>query len=134
MATLETADIDNCFALFKGEPGTRKSTAALSYPTPQYWVSTDQKMGALRIPANKWGVKRGDVHYDDYVDWNKVHAKLKQLALNCPFKTVIVDSISSMGDCMTSQVKDSKTGGGKMIGGIPVSGFEEFNAESSAFQ
>jgi hypothetical protein len=37
---------------------------------------------------------------------------------------------------MTSQVKKMKRreGGGKTIGGIPVSGLEEFNAESSAFQ
>lgn len=134
MATLETVDIENGYILFKGEPGTRKSTCALSYPTPQYWFSSDMKMGALRIPANRWGIKRADIHFDDYSDWNKPLAKLNQLKVNCPFKTVIIDSITSMGDVMTSQVKKSKTGGGKMIGGIPVSGFEEFNAESAAFQ
>lgn len=134
MATLETVDIEAGFILFKGEPGTRKSTCALSYPTPQYWVSTDMKMGALKIPANRWGIKRTDIHFDDYKDWNAPYAKLKQLQVNCPFKTIIIDSVTSMGDAMTSQVKKSKTGGGKMIGGIPVSGFEEFNAESAAFQ
>lgn len=136
MPTLETAGIDVLFSMFKGEPGTRKSTSALSYPTPQYWISTDQKMEALTMPAKRWGVNMKDVHYDDYTDWDKPAAKLRQLQLNCPYKTIIVDSITSIGDCMTAQVKKMKAnaGEGKKVGGIPVSGLEEFNAESSAFQ
>jgi hypothetical protein len=136
MPSLADEKLDALFTMLKGEPGTRKSTCALSYPTPQYWVSTDQKMESLVLPAKKWGVKSRDIEYDDYTNWDKANAKLKQLQVNCKFKTVIVDSITSMGDAMTSQVKKSKRddGGGKTIGGIPVSGLEEFNAESSAFQ
>jgi hypothetical protein len=134
MPTLESASIDSLFTMLKGEPGTRKSTCALSYPTPQYWFSTDQKMEALRLPANRWGIKSKDIQYDDYKDWTGPRAKMEQFQLNCPFKTIIVDSITSMGDSMTSQVKKAKRGAGKEIGGIPVSGLEEFNAESSAFQ
>jgi len=93
-------------------------------------------MESMVLPAKRWGVKTRDITYDDYTDWDKVNAKLKQLQVNCPYKTVIVDSITSIGDAMTSQVKKSKRaeGQGKTIGGIPVSGLEEFNAESSAFQ
>lgn len=132
---LSEANFDVLFSMFKGEPGTRKSTAALSYPTPQYWVSTDQKMEALTLPAKRWGVNMDkDVEYDDYTDWDKPRAYLQKLQLNCPFKTIVVDSITSIGDCMTAQVKKSKTGSQKTVGGIPVSGFEEFNAESAAFQ
>lgn len=137
MPSLADEKLDALFTMLKGEPGTRKSTCALSYPTPQYWVSTDQKMEAMVLPSKKWGVKTRDITYDDYTDWNKVNAKLKTLQVNCPYKTVIIDSITSIGDAMTSQVKKSKReegSGGKTIGGIPVSGLEEFNAESSAFQ
>jgi hypothetical protein len=138
MPTLDEASLENgLFTMLKGEPGTRKSTCALSYPTPQYWISTDQKMEALNLPAKKWGIKMKDVHYDDYTDWMKPAAKLEQLQVNCPFKTIIVDSITSMGDAMTSQVRKMKgkdSGGGKKIGGIAVSGLEEFNAESGAFK
>lgn len=136
MPSLEQVDNSVLFTLMKGEPGTRKSTCALSYPTPQYWVSSDQKMESLRLPANRWGVNIKDVHFDDYTDWDKPRAKLEQLQVNCPYKTIIVDSITSIGDCMTRQVKRLKKaeGGGKTIGNIPVSGLEEFNAESSAFQ
>lgn len=136
MPTLEEVKLDHLFTMLKGEPGTRKSTCALSYPTPQYWISTDQKMEALNLPAKRWGVKLRDVHFDDYTNWDKPKAKLEQLQVNCPYRTIIVDSVTSIGDAMTSQVKKLKNqdGTGKKIGNIPVSGFEEFNAESSGFQ
>jgi hypothetical protein len=137
MPSLESVDMTSLFTMLKGEPGTRKSTCALSYPGPQYWFSTDQKMEALSLPAKRWGLwGKNHVTYDDYTDWDKPRAKMEQLQVNCPYKTLIVDSITSSGDAMTSQVKKAKKreGGGKNIGGIPVSGLEEFNAESSAFQ
>ncbi len=126
---------DGLFTMLKGEPGTRKSTQALSYPTPQYWVSTDQKMEALTLPMKRWGINPRDISFDDYSDWDKAEVKLKSFQLNCPFKTIIVDSITSIGDNITRQVRKQKTSGsdkGKMIGSISVNGLEEFNAESGA--
>lgn len=136
MPTLDSVDLESLFSMFKGEPGTRKSTTALSYPLPQYWISTDQKMEALSLPAKRWGINMKEVHFNDYSNWDEPRAQLGRLQVNCPFKTIIVDSITSIGDAMTSQVKKMKKseGTGKLIGNIPVSGFEEFNAESSAFQ
>ncbi|MET0786267.1 MAG: AAA family ATPase [Paenisporosarcina sp.] len=136
MPSLADIKLEALFTMLKGEPGTRKSTCALSYPKPQYWFSTDQKMEALKLPANRWGIKPNDIQYDDYTNWDKPRAKMEQFQVNCPFKTLIVDSITSFGDAMTSQVKKNKRadGMGKTIGGIPVSGLEEFNAEASAFQ
>lgn len=134
--TLDNVKLDALFTMFKGEPGTRKSTSALSYPTPQFWISTDRKMEALQLPAKRWGVSMKDVNYEDYTDWDKPRTKLEQLQTRCPYKTIIVDSVTSLGDSMTSQVRKFKKGGdgGKKIGGISVSGFEEYNAEASAFQ
>lgn len=136
MPTLEfVSNIDSLFAMFKGEPGVRKSTQALSFPLPQYWVSTDMKMGALHLPAKRWGIDMKQVHYDDYADWSKPLGKLQQLQVNCPYKTIVIDSVTSIGDNMTSEVRKIKQGKGegKMIGNINVSGMEEYNAESSAF-
>ena len=141
MPTLDQANIDALFTMLKGEPGTRKSTAALSYPTPQYWISTDQKMEALTLPMKRWGVNPKEIHYDDYVDWSKPKAKLEQLQVNCSFKTIIVDSITSIGDNMNRETIKLKRSGagegegkGKRIGNIYVPGIEEYNAEASAFQ
>jgi hypothetical protein len=136
MPTLEQSPVDALFVMLKGEPGLRKSTQALSFPTPQYWISTDQKMEALQLPAKRWGVKMSDIHYHDYTDWAAPDAYLKQLQVNCPFKTIIIDSVTSLGDAMTRQVRinKAKDNTGKYIGGISVDGLEEFNAESGAFK
>jgi hypothetical protein len=135
MSTLGEVRLDEgLFTLMKGEPGLRKSTCALSYPLPQYWISTDQKMEALVKPSNAWGIDKTQVDFHDYNDWNKPRKFLEGLKVNCKYKTIIIDSITSIGDCMTSQVKLSKDAGGKTIGGIKTSGLEEFNAESNAFQ
>jgi hypothetical protein len=127
--------------LMKGEPGTRKSTSALSYvmqdnPQPQYWFSFDQKMQALGLPAQKWGINRSLIEYDDYTSFNAMMDKLKTFKLNCKYKGgLIVDSITSMTDSMLRETIRSKVAqdpnSGKKIGSIYVPGFEEFNAEAS---
>lgn len=127
------------FSLFKGEPGVRKSTAALSYPLPHYWFSFDGKMNALSIPMKRWNIDPKLVTYDDYTDWTKARAKMEQLQVNCPYKTIVLDSITSCADYMLRQVLLSKAGNtrksgagaGKMIGGISVNEIEDFNAESA---
>ena len=137
MPTLNEVKIEALFSMFKGEPGTRKSTQALSYPTPQYWISTDQKMEALMLPAKRWGVKMTDIQYDDYTDWDKPKAKLEQLQVNCPFKTIIVDSVTSIGDNINSQTRKFKLadgGRGKSVGGIKTNSIEDYMAEATAFQ
>src|SRR5260221_13792247 len=110
MPTLADVSDDTLFCLFKGEPGTRKSTEALSFPLPQYWISTDQKMGALKIPMKEWGIDRKQVHYDDFIDWNSIRVKLEQLQVSCPYKTIIADSITSIGDVTNRQTRIAKSG------------------------
>jgi hypothetical protein len=142
MPTLDMVTQENLFVLMKGEAGTRKSTAALSFPGPQYWFSTDQKMDALIQPARHWGIDMKTISYDDYNDWNKPRAKLESLQLSCPYKTIIIDSITSIGDAINRQTikmkqgtksADGKAKGGS-VGGIPVNSIEDYKAEASAFQ
>lgn len=132
--------LDVLFCMMKGEWGTRKSTSALSFPRPQYWASYDKKMRSLLIPMQKWGIKPNEIIYDDYNDWSKCENKLKQLQVNCPYKTIVIDSITSLGDSIMDQTKKMKTGvtrksgaaAGKNIAGINVNELEDYNAESSA--
>jgi hypothetical protein len=136
MPTLAEVHPEVFFFMFKGEPGTRKSTQALSFPTPQYWISTDQKMGATILPGKEWGVDFKEVHFDDYTNWDSIKKKLEELQVNCPYKTVIVDSVTSTGDTINSQtikVKGSE-GKGAKVGGIPVNSLEDYKAEASAFR
>lgn len=142
MPTMEGFNPEALFTMLKGEPGTRKSTQALSYPKPQYWVSTDQKMESLVLPMKRWGYNPKDISYDDYSDWDTAKNKLEvlsgkgQFSYQCPFRTIVIDSVTSLGDNMNRQTINKKRGEGqgKVIGTIYVPGLEEYNAEASAFQ
>lgn len=141
MPTLESVKFDHLFSLFKGEPGTRKSTQALSYPKPQYWFSQDRKMNSLIQPAKLWGINFTDIEYDDYDSFDNMRIRLEKFQLNCKAKTIVIDSITSTGDTINygtikskknSKSKDGSELGHK-VGGISVNTMEDYKAEASAF-
>lgn len=142
MANMEQVNFDSLYCMFKGEPGTRKSTQALSFPTPQYWFSWDRKMNGIYLPMRKWGIDPKLIQFDDYEDWNKPKAKLERFQTECPFKTLVFDSITSMADMTLRQTVKMKYGvtrssgaaAGKLIAGIAVNEIEDYNAESAALQ
>lgn len=134
MPNMSNVDPSIVFAMFKGEPGTRKSTAALSFPTPQYWFSYDRKMNGMMIPMRNWGIDPTLVQYDDYDNWDKARVKMEQFQTTCNFKTIVVDSVTTLADAAIRQIIKGKAGSGKKIGTVPVSGYEEFNAEAAALQ
>ena len=142
MPTMDSVGFEGLYCMFKGEPGTRKSTQALSFPGPQYWFSWDRKMNGIFLPMRKWGIDPKTITFDDYEDWNKPKAKLEQLQLNCPYKTIVLDSITSMADMTLRQTMKVKYGmtrqsgqaAGKLVAGIAVNEIEDYNAESSALQ
>lgn len=142
MPTMDSTNFDSLYCMFKGEPGTRKSTQALSFPGPQYWFSWDRKMNGIFLPMKKWGIDPKTIEYDDYDDWNKPKMKLEKLQVSCPYKTIVIDSITSMADMTLRQTNRLKYGttrksgeaAGKLVGGIAVNEIEDYNAESSALQ
>lgn len=141
MSKLSDVDLDALFFLFKGEPGTRKSTCAASFPGKQYWFSSDRKMEALITPMSKWGRSFDDIEYDDYSDYDVMRAKLEQLKVKCPYKLLVVDSITSMGDNVNRQSirfkKGTTTQSGQealtKVGSIALAGMQEYKAEAGAF-
>lgn len=134
--------LDSLFTMLKGEPGTRKSTQALSYPTPQLWISVDKKMGALKIPMKAWGIDPTQIEFEDFYEYDKIDAKLKSLVFNCKYKTIVLDSITSIADNINLQTRNKKAGTntkageakGHSVGGINVNTMEDYKAEASAFQ
>jgi len=135
MPTMADVKFDALYCLFKGEPGLRKSTCALSFPRPQYWFSYDQKMDALLLPMQQWGIPEKDINYDDYKDWESAKLKLEALQVRCPYKTIIIDSITSCADAINRQtLKIKGNEAGKKVAGIPVNSIEDFNAEDSALK
>lgn len=142
MATLDALDPSVVYALFKGIPGTRKSTQALTFPMPQYWASADKKMNALIKPARAWGIDMKQIEYDDLQDYAVLQKKLESLQVTCKYKTLIFDSITSIGDVTNRQTIKAKAGTtntqgqekGIRVGGISVNSLEDYKAEAAAFQ
>jgi hypothetical protein len=143
MPSLADVKGDALFFMFKGEPGTRKSTQALSFPTPQYWFCHDKHMHSLVLPMKRWGIDAKQIHYDNYTDWAAMEVKLKKFQESCPYKTLIVDSITSQGDSIndqtttlkgTQQTADKKEASSRKIGGIEVNSLEDYKAEAAAFR
>lgn len=137
---MEMMDPSVLYCLFKGDPGSRKSTQALTFPTPQFWFSWDRKMSGLMVPMKKWGINPSLIEYEDYKDWTAPRARLEQLQVNCKYKTLIFDSITSMADMTLRQTLDVKRGktrasgakAGMSVGGIVVNEMEDYNAEAAA--
>jgi hypothetical protein len=142
MPNLASIDPELIYAMFKGEPGTRKSTAALSFPGPQYWFSWDRKMSGIMVPARNWKLPPNHLDYDDYDNWDKAKLKLEAFQVNCPYETLVFDSLTSMADMTLRQtlaakygaVRKSGAAAGKLIAGIAVNEIEDYNAESAALQ
>lgn len=136
MPNMEAITLDFLYAMFKGEVGTRKSTAALSFPKPQYWFSWDRKMDALKLPMNQWNIDPRKINYDDYSAWDNARVHMEKLQYNCPYATVVIDSITTGADAINRQTLKVKNtdSHGKRIAGIPVNGIEDFNAEDSALK
>lgn len=133
----ETVDYSNLFCLLKGEPGTRKSSCALSFPKPIYYFDYDAKIDALGLPIQAWKIDPKLVEYDQYSDWDTAKNKLELFQAQCKYKTIVIDSITSLADAINRQTlktKQADGGSGKRVGTIPVNSIEDFNAEDSALK
>lgn len=133
---MDAMKLEALYCLFKGEPGTRKSTAALSFPGPIYFFDFDGKMDALRIPMRAWGIDPKTIEYDTYKDWDSALRKLESFQVNCKFKTIVIDSITSCADAINRQSLKHKQGKGegKKVGTINVNSIEDYGAEDSALK
>jgi len=128
---MNTDDIvvgESLFALFKGEPGTGKSIAAHSFPET-YTIDLDRKMSSVKsfYPGRRF-------EYDNFDDLISLNQRLEFLRSHCPYRTVIVDSITSLSQLsMRCMIKyrnpnpNSKT----VRAGVPGSEIEDYGGETN---
>lgn len=119
--------------LLKGVPGTRKTTQAATFPGPIFWFDIDRKVDKSLILPRLLNVipKDTEIEYEQYRSWYHIEQKLMQLESSCPYRTVVIDSVTSIGDRI-NRATLAKEKGGKKIGGIQVNTIEDYNAETSA--
>jgi|TARA_Y100000310_G_C20703439_1_gene832232 hypothetical protein len=147
--------LDRFFGLFTGDPGTGKSMAAQTFPRPIYLFDID---GRIKSSVNHFRADPellADIDFDQFRSFEKFCVKLEALENRCPYKTVIIDSITTLAQLIfrdvlrqkggghilrevarnakRSQVNDEKGEGARRVGGIMIAGFEEYKVENSAF-
>lgn len=138
---------DVLHTILKGENGTGKSIAAVSYAAsgPLYVFDFEDRM---RSVANYYRrINRLDVlnnvEFDTYFSFSKVRKKFEALESNPRgIKNVLLDSLTSFCDRALSNTKEFKKDSqeesgkvaGKTIGEFRVNTMEDFNAEAAAIQ
>jgi len=75
-----------------GKAGTGKTVAAASWPKP-YFFDFDNGLISLR------GVKT-DAEYDTYTDISSLQTKLKEFEHECPYETLVFDSLTVLSDLL----------------------------------
>lgn len=135
---------ERIFALFKGDPKTGKDIAAHSFAVagPLYTFDLDSRMESVLNYYTRT-VPRPDIvrniTYDRFQDFFSLYQRLEELKLNCPYKTVVMSSLTSlarkaMNTMLATRkpaVKGSK-GESKERGGIILHELEDFGGEANA--
>tara|TARA_B110000263_G_C15294600_1_gene504965 strand:+ start:144 stop:1055 length:912 start_codon:yes stop_codon:yes gene_type:complete len=142
--------LDRFFGLFIGDPGCGKSMAAFSFPGPIYCFDVD---GRMRSAVKHFGLADQtileSITFDQHKNLDAFATQLENFQDRCPYKTVIIDSITTLAQLIIRSVLKSKGGlsllrdtragkkdgreGARRIGGIIAPGIEEFMAEQQAF-
>jgi hypothetical protein len=132
------AQLPGVFALFKGESGSGKSTAALSFPNP-YIFDFDKKLPGVSLKH----FPEKDIHWNTFNDIFEIEDQLNWFKKECPYETLIADSFTALANiCIASvglvkqesvpdilqrvQSTRGKDGGSKQI---EMMGIDYYNAE-----
>ncbi len=134
------------FALFKGDPKTGKDIAAHSFALagPLYTFDLDSRMESVAAYYTKV-VPRPDIinniSFDRFTDFYAIYRKLEELKVNCPYKTVVMSSLTALArKAMNTMLatrnpatldKNEKMRS-KERGGIPMHIVEDFGGEANA--
>jgi hypothetical protein len=109
-STLEEDDNHALLAVFRGDSGVGKSVAALSFPEP-YLLDLDRKMPSI---ARKHFPEK-DIKYDTFENVFELDEVVQRLKVDCPYKTIIVDSFTGLGKLCFNTMSTIKSEEGAKI-------------------
>lgn len=126
------------YAMFKGASGVGKSVGAMSFPNP-YVFDFDRKMPNIALKHFPGKSIEYDTFTDAFVFADKIAGWLEEK--NCPFETIIFDSITSMVNLIITSIAEKKgeslikllqriqktSGGGSQV---EMLGIDYYNAET----
>lgn len=118
-------------SIFKGDSGVGKSVAAYSFPTP-YVFDFDKKMPAIAIKH----FPEKDIHFDTFNNIFEVQAQIEAFKRDCPYETLICDSITGLVNLCVDSVGEVKgesvpelLGRKTKSGAIEMMGIDYYSAE-----
>ncbi len=136
MPTLEDIDFGSkIMANFNGKPGSGKTIAACSFPDPIYVFDCDGRMKPVKKYFKDRGVEK-NINFDTYTgqDFIRFRDKLVGLQDYCPYKTVICDSVTSIGTMILNYMISVRGKATKNKGVIALSDIEDFGGEARALE
>lgn len=130
--------------LSKGRSGSGKTIASCGKEfRPCYVFDFDQRMTSVINYYRKLDGHCKDLEFDSYhmgMSFHQVDRKMDEFIKLCPYKTVVIATLSSYIDLVLVHILGMKAGqqrnsgkeAGKSIGGIQVNELEDYNAEDAA--
>lgn len=118
------------FCIFKGEPGSGKSIAAASFPEP-FFLDLDGRIKSVATFYRADPAKLAKIEYDRFTNFFRIKEKLKELKTRCPYKTIVVDSLTALADIIIRQMIMEKGDSGKKVGGQRVASIEDYGGEAA---
>lgn len=131
---------DRIFALFKGDPKTGKSIAAHSFffGEPVYTFDLDARMEAVKDYYQRVVGKLPNVTFDRFSTFFEIHTKLEELRASCPYKLIILDSLTALAMKSLDTMVETRTPTDKTKvkdrGGIILTVVEDFGGEACALR
>lgn len=134
-------DESRLFTLLKGNAGSGKSIAAVSYPKPLLWMDCDKRFRAVKnfYDSKNWTLQGVNITWPD--GFMQILDYLDTLIHSCPYRTIVPDSLTRLADMIISDAiqyrnppgtddDDKKKKARKLVaGGIELSQIEDFGAE-----
>lgn len=118
--------------MFKGDPGSGKSIAAVSYPKP-YVFDNDRRMKSV---VNFWRPRGKEFEYDYFDSFLKLNKRLEEFYGYCPFETLIYDGITTGSDQILQDMISTRDVSAKKIkrAGIELLQIEDYGGEMRGLQ
>lgn len=123
---------------FVGNGGAGKSIGASFWPTPMYMASCDGRLSTIyNFWMNRDPQRLKEMEFDEYKaqEYDKMATFLEKIQMKNPYRTIVFDPLTMIGDMLIQYSVSQKGGGGvQMRGKISLPGPDEYKTESNGLK